>query len=276
MPRLPTLRQAQESMRLQTVRRSEDGESVAQIAVALGVSKRAVYQWIAAHQRGGDQALLGKKGPGRPPRLGPGEIAHLIGRLRNQTPDQLGFPFGLWTADRVGRLIARLYRWKPSMPTVWKFMRELGCSAQMPHHRAWQADRPRIQHWRAERLPVIRARAKVKCATILYAEASGIHPNEHRSDEASADLIQLTPTPNDDPGMNLLSAAPACGEMEFMLCNAPPDGRVWVRFLEQLMIGRSAPVILVMDGESIRDTELLRLHAASTNGRLELEFMPAD
>lgn len=159
------------------------------------------------------------------------------------------------------------------MPTIWKFMRQLGCFAQKPFQRTWQLNHSLIEHWRVERLPVIRGQAKVNRATILFAEASRIHSGAHGDAfEAAPDPIQATPAPSD---MNLLSAMSVHGEMEFMLCNAPLDDRAWIRFLELLTMGRSTPVILVIDGQTIRDTEPLRRYAASTNGRLELEFLPA-
>lgn len=161
------------------------------------------------------------------------------------------------------------------MPTVWKFMRELGCTAQRPAQRTWQQDHPLIQHWRGERLPVIRGRAKVNRATVLFADVAGIHSGDCQgAHKVARNWVHVSRMSGDCQNINLWSVMPACGEMEFMLSHGPLGDRAWIRFLAQLMIGRSTPVILVIDAQTIRDTELVRQHAASTSGRLELEFLP--
>src|SRR5215831_5109370 len=55
--------------RVQAVILAKQGDSAAQIARALGVSRRAVQAWVAAYNRGGLEALSDRPHPGRTPIL---------------------------------------------------------------------------------------------------------------------------------------------------------------------------------------------------------------
>src|SRR3954468_910559 len=55
--------------RVRAVILAKQGDSAAQIARALGVSRRAVQGWVAAYNRGGLAALPDRPHPGRPPTL---------------------------------------------------------------------------------------------------------------------------------------------------------------------------------------------------------------
>jgi transposase len=274
-PVFPTRRQEQEWARLQGVKFAKAGVAVTEIAKGFGVSTVAVYQWLAAYAEGGTQALLGKKGAGRPPRLDRDKLAYLASKLRNHTPDQLMFPFGLWTLRRIGELIHHLYDWKPSLPTLCKIMRLLGFTPQKPVYRAWQQDDVLVQQWRTERFPSIQARAKAKGATILFADESGIRSDYHTgttwAPEGRTPVVKAT---GKRFRLNMLSAISPAGEMEFMLHDGSVNAEVFVRFMQQLMIGRTTPVILVIDNHPIHYAELVRKYVESTEGRLELEFLP--
>jgi transposase len=90
------------------VERVHDGYPADGVGEFLGVSARAVRGWVAAHRRAGDAGLTARPVPGRPPKLTPRQRATVLGWL-DRRPTEFGFPTDLWTAGRVGQLIAR--RW---------------------------------------------------------------------------------------------------------------------------------------------------------------------
>jgi transposase len=49
---------------------------------------------------------------------------------------------------------------------------------------------------------------------------------------------------------------------------------VFKQFLQQLMLGAEQPVILVVDGHPIHKAKLVAEYVASTDGMLELYFLP--
>jgi transposase len=274
-PAFSSRRQEQEWMRLQGVKMVRNGVHPSDVAKGFGVSTRAVYQWLAAYQEGGGEALLGKKGGGRPPRLDRDQLAYLASNLRTHTPDQLGFPSGLWTLRLVGELIERLFDWKPSLPTLGKLMALLGFTPQRPLYRAYQQDAAEVQQWRSDRFPEIQRRAKASGATVLFADESGIRSDYHTGTTwAPIGQTPIVPATGKRFGVNMLSAISGLGEMEFMLHEGSVDSSVFVRFLEHLMMDRVRPVILIVDGHPIHHSRRVLDYVRSTGGRLELEYLP--
>jgi len=49
---------------------------------------------------------------------------------------------------------------------------------------------------------------------------------------------------------------------------------VFRRFLQRLMVGATGPVFVIVDGHPAHKAKLVREYVASTNGQLELHFLP--
>lgn len=274
-PVFPSRRIEQQWNRLQAVKMAKAGIPVAEIALFFEVSVRAVYQWLAAFNSGGQEGLLAKPGAGRPPRLGGDELSRLACLLRDNTPDQLRFPFGLWNLRLIGLLIQREFNWQPSKPTLIKLMKILGFTPQRPLRRAWQQDEVLVERWRTEDFPKIAARAKAKGATILFADEAGMRSDYHTGTTwAPRGRTPVVAATGQRFAVQMISAISATGEFEFMLQEGRVNSSVFVRFLTQLMLGRTRPVILVVDGHSIHKSKEVQAFVESTNGKLELVYLP--
>src|SRR6516225_6480268 len=87
----------------------QSGESPTQVAAALGVNLRTLYRWLAQYRRGGWGQLDARKRGGRPPKLDGRAIRWIYNTVVNKNPQQLNFPFALWTAAMVRTLIAERF-----------------------------------------------------------------------------------------------------------------------------------------------------------------------
>ncbi len=274
-PVFPSRRIEQQYNRTQAVKMSKTGMPVADIARYFGVSTRAVFQWLAAYHSGGEAALAAKKGAGRPSRLSSADMGLIAMMVRDHTPDQLRFTFGLWTLKLIGQLIEREFKWSPSLPTLSKLMRLLGFTSQRPLRRAWQQDDLLVERWRAKDFPAIQARAKLTGATIMFADEAGMRSDYHTgktwAPQGRTPVVKATGARF---GVQMLSAISGLGELHFMLHEGRTDSYVFVRFLEQLLLGRPQKVILVVDGHSIHKSKIVMDYVASTNGMLELVYLP--
>lgn len=65
-------------------------------ADAFGVSMRAVFGWLAKFAEGDQNALLAKPVPGRSPKNSAEEMYWIAQTVKDNTPQQLKFEFGLW------------------------------------------------------------------------------------------------------------------------------------------------------------------------------------
>jgi len=73
------------------------GQSMAQVAQVLGVTRQSVYNWMASYAPAHDpHALQDEQRPGRPS-LWTEDHQALLRRLMDRTPDEFGYFAGNWT-----------------------------------------------------------------------------------------------------------------------------------------------------------------------------------
>lgn len=83
-----------QAMRLQALKAIREGLDVPSVANAYGVNIRSVYRWLADFANGGQEALLAKPIPGRPPKITAEQMRWLAQAVREHTPLQYKFDFG--------------------------------------------------------------------------------------------------------------------------------------------------------------------------------------
>src|SRR6059058_1969186 len=96
-------------MRQQAIKAVREGQSVANVAAAYGVNVTTVFRWLAKFADGGQNALLAKPIPGRPPKVSAEEMRWIALAVKDNTPQQFKFEFGLWTLALMRELINRQF-----------------------------------------------------------------------------------------------------------------------------------------------------------------------
>lgn len=274
-PMFTSRRMEQQWNRIQGVKMMREGYSAGEVAALFEVSTRAVFKWVAAFSEGGQNALVAKLGAGRPLKLKPEQLEWIAKTVRDHTPDQLRFEFGLWTLALIGRLIERQFQVKLSLPTLSKTMRLLGFTAQRPVHRAYEQDDALVSHWRAHEWPVLQARAKALGAQILFADESGMRSDYHAGTTwAPQGQTPVVKSTGQRVSVQMISAISANGTLHFMLHEGRTTAEVFLQFLRQLMTGQTRPIILVVDGHSIHKAKIVQEYVKSTEGMLTLVFLP--
>ena len=268
-------RAEQQWNRMQGVKMYRSGVPAADIARHFDVSPRAVFMWVALFTTGGQNALVARPASGRPPKLNAEQLQRLAFLVREHMPNQLKFEFGLWTLRLIGALILREFGVTLSLPVVGKVMHALGFSPQRPLRRAWEQDSALVATWQSQTLPKLQARAKTIGAEILYADEAGIRSDYHTG--TTWGPIGRTPVvraTGQRVSIQMLSAISAQGQMQFMIHEGRVDSEVFRTFLQQLMLDRKRPIILVVDGHSIHKSGLVKEYVESTKGLLELVYLP--
>ena len=146
--------------RRQAVAQIQEGLPVAEVARGMGVSRSALFHWLALYRAGGWDALEAGKRGGRRPKLDAKAIAWLYRTLTRDAPTQWKFPFALWTLKLVAELIHRRFGIRLSRWSVARLLRQLGLSPQRPLWWAQQQDAAAVARWKAEVFPQIRRRAR--------------------------------------------------------------------------------------------------------------------
>lgn len=274
-PIFTSRRMEQQWSRMQGIKMVRSGFSVSEVAQFFDVSTRAVFKWLAAFAENGQNGLLAREGAGRPPKVSPEQMQWIASAVRNNTPNQLRFEFGLWTLRLIGQLIERQFGMTLSLPTLGKLMAQLGFTAQRPLYRAYQQDATLVERWLADELPALRARAKAKGARLLFADEASMRSDYHAGTTwAPRGCTPIVPADGHRSSVNMISAISSGGELQFMLVEGRSNAEVFKQFLEQLMLGADRPMILVVDGHPIHKARLVRDYVESTHGKLELYFLP--
>ena len=142
-----------EQLRIRAVGQIQQGTHPDEVAAGLGMTRAAVYGWLAKYREGGLEALKARPVPGRPPALSGSQLQRLYTLVVGHDPRQLQFAFALWTRAMVRELIRREFAVALSEVSVGRLLRKLGLSPQRPLYRAYQ------QNPEADGHPVHRSKA---------------------------------------------------------------------------------------------------------------------
>ena len=108
---------------------------------------------------GGPAALAAKPVPGRPRKLSTFECSQLLDLLLEGAM-AYGYPNELWTLKRIARLILKEFGVRYHPNHVWRILRGLRWSCQVPERRPVQRDEEQIEHWKRYKWPHIKKGAR--------------------------------------------------------------------------------------------------------------------
>lgn len=252
----------------------QSGESPARVAAALGVNLRSVLRWLAEYRRGGWDHLDARKRGGRPPKLDGKAMRWIYNAAANKNPQQLKFPFALWTVAIVQTLIAERFEVQLSHSSVCRLLHQLGLSAQRPLWRAYQQNPEAMKRWLEKDYPAMRRRAKREGATVFFADEAGMRSDYH----SGTTWCRRGQTPVSSTGArfgaNLISAVSAQGQLRFMLTKGRVTATVFIELLKRLQVNAEAPIFAVADGHPTHRAKSVGRFVAAQVGRLALFLLP--
>ena len=170
-------KEAQQLLRNQVIRLRKAGKTYSQISEIVGVHTSTACQFYKAYEKGGPMRLKLKsevrpKGSCRT--LDPDQEKRLKKAITDHTPDQLKFPFALWTRRAVQQLIKQLFSINMPIRTVGEYLSRWGFTPQKPLRRAYEQNPKLVQQWLDEQYPAIAARAKKESAEISWGDETGL------------------------------------------------------------------------------------------------------
>ena len=205
-----------EQLRIRAVRQIEQGAHPEEIAQALGMTRAAVYGWLAKYREGGLEALKARPVPGRPPTLSGSQLQRISTLVVGNDPRQLPFTFASWTRAMVRELIGREFAVRLSEVSVGRLLPKLGLSPQRPLDRAYQQNPEAVARWNAETYPAICAEAARVGATVYFVDEAGVRSDDHAGTTwAPVGQTPVAATTGDRFGINLISAVTAKGKLRF-------------------------------------------------------------
>src|ERR671911_2923262 len=256
-----------EQLRLRAVRQIEQGTHPEDVAAGLGMTRAAVYGWLAKYREGGLEALKARPVPGRPSKLDGAQLQRIYTLVVGDDPRQLQFSFALWTGAMIRELIGREFGVRLLEVSVGRLLRKLGLSPQRPLYRAYQQNPEAVARWKAETYPQIRAEAAATGGTVYFADEAGVRSDYHAGTTwAPVGKTPVVAATGDRFGINLISAVTAKGKLRFAAYEGSLNGSVFIDFCRRLMDDTPGPVFVVLDGHPVHRSKAVKAFAASPMG----------
>ncbi len=261
--------------REQAMKRIQSGVTVEEVCKGMGVSRAALFGWLARYRNGGWGALDARKRGGRKPKLDGDKLKWIYATVVDKDPSQMKFPFALWTAVLVAEVIRREFGIKLSRWSVMRLLRQLGLSPQKPLQRAYQQNPEAVEQWKSEVYPRIAAEAKKLGATVYFGDESSIRSDYHTGTTwAPKGKTPVVRTTGARFSVNMIAAISARGVIRFMTYKGTMNADLLKDFLSRLLKDSDGPVFLVLDGHPVHRSADVRKYVESTEGKLRLFFLP--
>ena len=122
---------------------------------------------------------------------------------------------------------------------------------------------------------LIKARAAEVGATILFADEASVRTDYHAGTTwAPVGQTPVVTASAVRQAVKMVSAIGQRGELSFQVHEGSMNAERFVEFLTSLLHDFDTPVFLVVDGSSVHKARIVKDYVASTEGRLELFFLP--
>jgi len=273
-------RAAQEELRRRALFLIEqEGLSQGQAAQMVGVHRQTVNIWLKRYRQQGEAGVLDgrrvspRRGKGR---LSEDEASQIRAWIIEQTPDQLGLPFALWTSRAVRELIARRLAKRLGLTAVQLYLRRWGLTPQKPLVRARERRPAAIAAWLATSYPAVAKRAKAMRAVIYWGDETGISNQDQigRSYAPKGQTPVIARTAK-RVTQSMISAVSNRGLMRFMLYEGALNADGFIAFLRRLIKDAGRKVVLIVDNLKVHKAHKVQAWVESHAHEIELVYLPS-
>lgn len=267
---------AQEAIRIKAVKAVLSGKSQVEVAALFGVTRQALGKWIKRFRHKGQAALKAKR-QGRPKggALKAWQSAQIAKSVIDKTPDQLKFPFYLWTREAVAQLIEQRFRLQVSVWTVGRYLKRWGFSPQKPIRRAIERNPQAVKLWLEQEYPAIRRQATTEKAQIFWGDEMGLR-SDHcmgRSFSKKGDTPVIL-TSGQRFGCNMISAITNQGRLNFMVFKGHFNTAVFLAFLKRLVHHCPHKVFLIIDRHRAHRSAKVQQWVSKNHKHIRLFYLP--
>jgi transposase len=263
-------------MRRLAVRRVLAGETHATVAASCQVSRTTVSKWMMAYYRGGDEALASRKAPGPEGSLSKKQQEQLKRIILTKTPNQLTLDFALWTVPLVGKVIERRFGLILHPSTVWRIVRRLGLTPQVPARRAFKRSDEECRAWMLKEFPAIVRYARRRQAVLLFSDEAGI--DEHApigrtwGERGKRPVVRVA---GGRQRVNIISAISPSGRCWWRSYGGTLTALRYQGFLTDLLHDIRGEIVLVIDSHPAHVAKSTRTFLRAHRKRLKVFTLPA-
>ena len=271
--------EAQQLLRNQVIRLRKAGKTYKQISEIVGIYPSTACSFYKAYEKGGHKAVKIKK-RGRPKgscrTLDTEQEKRLKKAITDKTPDQLKFPFALWTRRAVQQLINQLFSIDMPIRTVGEYLKRWGFTPQKPLRRAYEQNPKMVQQWLDEQYPAIAAKAKKENAEIHWGDETGLcSDSQHGRSYAPKGKTPAIRLNAKKERINLISSIRNQGKVRFMIYNKTMNSQKFIKFCQRLIKDTDKKIYLILDNLRVHHSKIVKAWVEDRKDQIELYFLPS-
>ncbi len=271
--------EAQQQIRNQAIRLKKSGKTYGEISEITCVHKSTICRWYKAFQRKGSNEIRIKKrgrrnGSGR--KLTTGHEREIQKKIYDKCPDQLKFPFALWTRKAVQQLIREHYSIAMPVRTVGEYLKRWGFTPQKPLRKAYKQNPKAVGEWLEEVYPVIAKRTKKEQGEIHWGDETGVCNDSYHG--RSYAPRGKTPAISFHPRckrVNLISTVTNQGKVRFMVYEDKMNSDTLIKFMKRLIEDSGRKVFLILDNLKVHHSYIVKDWLEKHKDQIELFFLPS-
>ena len=270
---------SKETLRLRAVKAViEKGKKQNEVAELFGITKQAINGWVKKYRTGGYQSLKAKC-KGRPKKssiLKPWQASLVVRTISNKTPDQLKFPFMLWTRDAIAELIKIKFDISLSRWSIGRLLKKWGFTPQKPAKRSYFQNSEKTQYWLDREYPEIVKEAKKEKAEIQWLDEMGARSDDQvgrtyskkgKTPEVMVSGVRFS--------CNFVSTITNLGKLRFMSFKERFTTDVFIKFLQRLTKNMNKKIYLILDSHPVHKSKRVMQWLKENKDKLRFFFLPA-
>lgn len=265
-------------IRDQIIRLRKEGKKNKDIAIFLGISGQHASTIWQRYKKGGKKAVtLGLRGRrhGEKRSLSRDQEREVQNLIIDKTPDQLKFPFALWTRQAVKDLVHREYGIDMPIRTVGEYLSRWGFTPKKPIKKAREQRPEAIEKWLKTEYPLIAQEAKKEKAEIYWGDETGIQ-NEanHVRGYAPQGTKPVLRIPSKKERISMLSAVNNEGKVRFMIFKESMTSSRLIDFMKRLMKEAQRKVYLILDNLKAHHSKAVNRWLEKKKDHIRVFYLP--
>jgi transposase len=271
--------ETQYEIRKQVVRLRKQGFTNMATAEGVGISVGRASKIWQAYIKGGLKAISpGKRGrrKGEQRTLSFDQETEVQKALIDKTPDQLKFPFALWTRKAVQELIRRWYGMTMPIRTVGEYLSRWGFTPQKPIKKAREQNSKAVERWLTTEYPKIVAKAKQEKAEVYWGDETGIQNEANRmrgyAPSGKTPLIRVS---SKKERINMISAINNEGKVRFMMYRESMTSDMLITFMKRLIKDAGRKAYFILDNLKVHHSKKVTEWIESNREKIEVFYLPS-
>lgn len=271
--------EAQQELREMAIRLKESGKTYKVIAEIVHVQPTTICAWYKAYQRGGKKAIKIKK-RGRPSgscrTMTEAQENEIKRAIVDKCPDQLKFPFALWTRIAVQQLIRELLSIQMPIRTVGEYLKRWNFTPQKPLRNAYKQNPKAVEAWLKDEYPAIAEKAKKEAGEIHWGDETGLCNDSYHgrsyAPRGETPAIKLHPKCK---RVNLISTVTNQGKVRFMVYKDKMNSQTLIQFMKRLIKDSERKLFLILDNLRVHHSHMVEDWLKDHKTQIEVFFLPA-